>query len=151
MTVTIADRLTELGITLPEPVAPMANYVRFVRTGNLLFVSGTGPSAEHPKGKVDAVVTVDEAYQAARSTGLQILATVQEALGGLDRVSRVVKVLGMVNSSPDFGNQPAVINGCSDLFVEVFGDKGRHSRSAVGLASLPTGICVEIEATFEVA
>ena len=146
----IHDRLAELGIELPAPVRPVANYVRYVQTGNLLFVSGTGPAPGTPQGKVDADVSVEEAYQAARSTGLQILATVQDALGSLDRVTRVVKVLGMVNSSPDFGDQPAVINGCSDLLVEVFGDAGRHSRSAVGFAALPAGIVVEIEATFEV-
>ena len=143
-------RLRELGIELPEPVRPVANYVRYVQTGNLLFVSGTGPAEGFPTGKVDANVSVEDAYQAARSVSLQILATARDALGSLDRVRQVVKVLGMVNSSPEFGQQPQVINGCSDLLVEVFADAGRHTRSAVGMGALPNGICVEIEATFEV-
>jgi len=148
--VTVEARLAELGIELPEPVSPAANYVRHQQTGNLLFISGTGPDKTAPKGKVDSDVTVEEAYQAARSVGLQILATAQEALGSLDRISRTVKVLGMVNSAPNFEGHPKVINGCSDLFVEVLGRAGRHTRSAVGFASLPNSICVEIEATFEV-
>lgn len=146
----VEQRLKELGITLPEPVRPMANYVRHVQTGNLLFIAGTGPSSEFKSGKVDADVSVDEAYQAARSVGLQILATAKDALGDLDRVKRVVKVLGMVNSSPSFGQQPQVINGCSDLLVEVLGEAGRHTRSAVGMGALPNGISVEIEVTLEV-
>lgn len=146
----VEQRLIELGIELPPPVRPVANYVRTVRTGNLLFISGTGPAEEFANGKVDADISVDEAYRAARSIGLQILATAKDALGNLDRVTRVVKVLGMVNSSPDFGQQPQVINGCSDLFVEVLGDAGRHTRSAVGMGALPNGIPVEIEVTLEV-
>jgi enamine deaminase RidA (YjgF/YER057c/UK114 family) len=146
----VDSRLRELGIELPEPVRPVANYVRYVQTGNLLFISGTGPAEGFATGKVDADVSVEEAYQAARSVGLQILATAKDALGNLDRVRRVVKVLGMVNSSPYFGQQPQVINGCSDLFVEVLGDAGRHTRSAVGMGALPNGICVEIEVTLEV-
>jgi len=146
----IDDRLQELGIALPEPVRPVANYVRWVQTGNLLFVSGTGPTDSAKRGKVATEVSVDDAYQAARECGLQIIATVKDAVGDLDRVKRVVKVLGMVNSSPDFGQQPQVINGCSHLFVEGFGDAGRHTRSAVGLGALPQQISVEIEATFEV-
>lgn len=144
------DRLLERGIELPEPVAPAANYVRYLKTGNLLFISGTGPADSSPKGKVDTDVSVEDAYAAARSVGLQILATARQALGSLDRITRTVKVLGMVNSSPDFGGHPQVINGCSDVFVEILGDAGRHTRSAVGFASLPNAICVEIEATFEV-
>lgn len=144
------QRLTDLGITLPEPVSPAANYVRYQQTGNLLFISGTGPDANQATGKVDTGVSVEEAYQAARSVGLQILATARQALGSLDRITRTVKVLGMVNSAPDFGSQPQVINGCSDLLVEVLGEAGRHTRSAVGFAALPNAICVEIEATFEV-
>ena len=144
------QRLTDLGITLPEPVSPAANYVRYQQTGNLLFISGTGPDANQATGKVDTDVSVEEAYQAARSVGLQILATARQALGSLDRITRTVKVLGMVNSAPDFGSQPQVINGCSDLLVEVLGEAGRHTRSAVGFAALPNAICVEIEATFEV-
>ena len=147
---TVEARLAELGIELPEPVSPAANYVRHQQTGNLLFISGTGPDETAPKGKVDSDVTVEEAYQAARSVGLQILATAKEALGSLDRISRTVKVLGMVNSASTFEGHPKVINGCSDLLVEVLGRAGRHTRSAVGFASLPNSICVEIEATFEV-
>ncbi len=147
---TIEDRLTELGIELPTPVPPAANYVRYVQSGKLLFVSGTGPADTSPKGKVDTEVSIDDAYLAARSVGLQILATAQQALGSLDRITRTIKVLGMVNSAPDFESQPKVINGCSDVLVEVLGDAGRHTRSAVGFASLPNRICVEIEATFEV-
>ena len=146
----VEQRLQELGIELPEPVQPVASYVRWVQTGNLLFISGTGPTAAAPLGKVDADLTVDEAYQVAREVGLQIIATAKAALGDLDRVTRVVKVLGMVNSSPDFDRQPQVINGCSDLLVEVFGDAGRHTRSAVGMGALPGRIAVEIECTLEV-
>ena len=147
----VEARLEELGITLPDPIRPVANYVRYVQTGSLLFVSGTGPSANSPRGKVDSQVSVDQAYQAAREVGLQLIATAKDALGDLDRVTRVVKVLGMVNSDPGFGGQPAVINGCSDLLVEVFGEAGRHTRSAVGFVALPDQIAVEIECTFEVS
>ena len=146
----VERRLQELGIELPPPVRPVATYVRYVQTGNLLFVSGTGPSDAAPKGKVDADVSVEQAYQVAREVGLQLLATAKDALGDLDRITRVVKLLGMVNSSPDFDRQPEVINGCSDLFVEVLGEAGRHTRSAVGMGALPFRIAVEIECTFEV-
>ena len=146
----VEQRLQELNITLPEPVQSAANYVRSQRTGNYLYISGTGPSEEHPRGKVDTEVSVEQAYQAARDVGLQILATARQALGDLDRITRTVKVLGMVNSAPSFGGQPQVINGCSDLLVDVFGDAGRHTRSAVGFVALPNQICVEIECTFEV-
>lgn len=144
------QRLVELGITLPKPVKPAANYVRYQQTGNLLFISGTGPSSDLPTGKVDTDVSIEDGYKAARSVGLQILATAQEALGSLDRITKTVKVLGMVNSAPGFGGQPQAINGCSDLLVEVLGEAGRHTRSAVGFVSLPNQIAVEIEATFEV-
>ena len=143
-------RITELGIDLPAPVKPIATYVRYVQTGNLLFISGTGPSGSAPTGKLGSDLTIEQGYAVAREVGLQIIATVKDALGTLDRVTRVVKVLGMVNSVPDFGDQPKVINGCSDLLVEVFGDAGRHTRSAVGFVALPGQIAVEIEATFEV-
>ncbi len=143
-------RLSELGIELPPPVRPLANYVRHVRTGNLLFISGTGPTDAASKGKVGQDLSVEQAYGVAREVGLQILATAKDAVGDLDRVVRVVKVLGMVNALPDFEQQPQVINGCSDLLVEVLGDAGRHTRSAVGMGSLPNGIAVEIECTFEV-
>jgi enamine deaminase RidA (YjgF/YER057c/UK114 family) len=148
---TVDDRLKELGIELPEPVNPAANYVRYQQTGNLLFISGTGPSDAAAKGKLGADMSVDEGYQAAREVALQILATAKQALGGdLGRITKTVKVLGMVNSAPDFTQQPQVINGCSDTLVEVLGEKGRHTRSAVGFVALPNNICVEIEATFEV-
>lgn len=145
----IETRLQELNITLPETANPAANYVRYQLTGNLLFISGTGPGSDHPAGKVGVDVSQEQAYDAARACGLQLLATAQAALGSLDRIVRTVKVLGMVNAEPSFINQPQVINGCSDLLVEVLGDKGKHTRSAVGMGSLPGGISVEIEATFE--
>ena len=150
----IEQRLAELGITLPTPQTPVANYVGAVLTGNLLFLSGRGPyrpDGGMQTGIVGQDVTVEEAYQHARTTGLQLIATMKAELGDLDRVTRVVKLLGMVNGAPGFGQQPEVINGCSDLFVEVFGDRGRHARSAVGMPSLPFNISVEIEAIFEVA
>ena len=146
-------RLQELGIELPAPPAPVANYVRFVQVGNLLFLAGHGPQragAPTYAGQVPTDVSVEDAYQAARSVGLNLLASTREALGSLDRVKRVVKVLGMVNSAPGFGDQPRVINGFSDLMVEVFGDAGRHARSAVGMAALPSSIPVEIEMILEV-
>lgn len=145
------QRLNELGIELPEPVSPAGSYIRYYQTGNLLFISGTGPADDQPAGKLGRDLTVAQGYQVARSVGLQILATVRAAVGSLDRVSHAVKVLGMVNSTPEFSEQPAVINGCSDLFVEVLGDAGKHTRSAVGFVALPHGIAVEIEATFEVS
>lgn len=147
----VSDRLNELGIVLPEPVRPVATYVRFVQTGNLLFISGTGPGPEISKGKLGDDMSIEDGYAAARSTGLSILATAQDALGDLDRIKRLVKLLGMVNATPDFGDHPKVVNGCSDLFVEVFGEAGYGTRSAVGFVSLPTGIPVEIECTFEIA
>ncbi|MFL6351664.1 MAG: RidA family protein [Bryobacteraceae bacterium] len=149
----VEERLKELGITLPDPPIPMANYVPFSRTGNLLFLSGQGPrvgAKEFKTGKVGSEVTAEEAYDHARLAGIQLLAVARRALGDLGRVRRVVKLLGLVNGTPDFDKQPQVINGCSDLFVEVFGDAGRHARSAIGAGSLPGNITVEIEAIFEV-
>jgi enamine deaminase RidA (YjgF/YER057c/UK114 family) len=151
MTMGAEHRLKELSIELPAPVQPVATYVRWVQTGDLLFISGTGPGNETQRGKLGSTMSVEEGYAAARDVGLQILATARAALGTLDRVTRVVKVLGMVNCTPDFEDQPKVINGCSDLFVEVFGDAGRHTRSAVGFVALPGQIPVEIECTMEVA
>lgn len=149
----IDERLTELGIRLPEPVRPGATYTRFVHdeeTGQLL-ISGTGPVTGGPLGQVDTDVTIEQAIDAARECGLQIIATVKDAVGDLDRVVRVVKVLGMVNSASTFGDQPKVINGCTDLFVEVFGPVvGLPTRSAVGMGGLPDQIPVEIEAEFKV-
>jgi enamine deaminase RidA (YjgF/YER057c/UK114 family) len=148
-------RLKELNITLPSPATPMANYVGAVRTGNLLFVAGHGPIRHEGKGmargKLGRDLDVDEGYQVAREVGLNLLATVRANLGSLDRVKRIVKVLGMVRSAEGFGDQPKVINGFSDLMVEVFGEAiGKHARSAVGMAELPVGIPVEIEMVVEV-
>jgi enamine deaminase RidA (YjgF/YER057c/UK114 family) len=147
-------RLKELNIDLGSVSAPVANYVNAVRTGNLLYLAGKGPrpgpDGRRPKGKVGRDYTVEEAYQHARTVGLDLLAVMRAELGSLDRVKRVVKVLGMVNAVPDFEDQPKVINGCSDLFVQVLGDKGKHARSAVGMGSLPMGIPVEIEVIVEV-
>ena len=147
------QRLQELGIELATPTSPMANYVNAVRTGNLLYLAGKGPGLPGkplPTGKVGRDFTIEQAYVHARETGLSLIAVMKAELGDLDRVKRIVKMLGMVNAVPEFGNQPEVINGCSDLFVEVFGDRGRHARSAVGLGSLPRGIPVEIEVIVEV-
>ncbi|BBK31269.1 enamine deaminase RidA (YjgF/YER057c/UK114 family) [Stella humosa] len=146
----IEKRLAELGITLPPVPNAAGNYVHAVRTGNLLYLAGKGPGPG-ATGKVGRDVTVEEAYKHARDVGLVLIAVIKDAIGDLDKVTRIVKVLGMVNAMPEFGDQPKVINGCSDLFVEVFGDKGRHARSAVGMGSLPGQITVEIEAIIEVA
>lgn len=141
--------LQALGIELPGIPEPAGNYVQAVRTGNLLFLSGKGP--RNSKGKVGGAVSVEQAYSDAREVGLILLAVMRHELGSLDSVVRVVKVLGMVNGEPEFGEQPKVINGCSDLFVEVLGERGRHARSAVGMGSLPNQITVEIECIVEVA
>jgi enamine deaminase RidA (YjgF/YER057c/UK114 family) len=141
-------RLKELGIVLPSVPAPVANYLPFRLAGNLLFLAGQGPRDDKGglmTGKVGAEVSVDEAYKRARRVGLGLLAATRQALGSLDRVETVIKMLGMVNAVPDFKDQPKVINGCSDLFVEVFGEAGKHARSAVGMGSLPNQISVEIE------
>ncbi len=150
----IEERLAQLGIVLPAVPAPMANYVPSVQVNDLLYLSGQGPRIgprEFAHGKVGAGVTTEEAYQHARLVGIQLLAAAKDALGDLSRVKRVVKLLGMVNAAADFKQHPQVINGCSDLFVEVFGDLGRHARSAVGMGSLPNDITVEIEAIFQVS
>ncbi len=147
-------RLKELNITLPPPGTPMANYVGAVRVGNLLFVSGHGPLRTDGKpsarGKLGRELSVEQGYKVAREVGLNLLATTRATLGSLDRVKRVVKVLGMVASAEGFNEQPKVINGFSDLMVEIFGDAGKHARSAVGMAELPVGIPVEIEMILEV-
>ncbi|MFZ1430894.1 MAG: RidA family protein [Geminicoccaceae bacterium] len=150
----VEKRLAELGIDLPPATSPAANYVNAVLTGNLLFLSGKGPyrpDGSMHTGIVGQDVSVEDAYRHARLTGLHLISTMKAELGDLDRVARIVKVLGMVNAVPGFTQQPEIINGCSDLFVEVFGDRGRHARSAVGLGSLPRNITVEIEAIVEVA
>ena len=147
-------RLKDRSITLPLPSTPLANYVSAVRSGNLLYLAGHGPLREGKattRGKLGRDLTVEQGYQVAREVGLNLLATTRAALGSLDRVKRVVKVLGMVASAEGFGDQPKVINGFSDLMVEVFGDAiGKHARSAVGMAELPMGIPVEIEMILEV-
>jgi enamine deaminase RidA (YjgF/YER057c/UK114 family) len=142
-------RLTELGIELPSPPKPMANYVPWRIGGGLLFLSGVGPrraDGSNIAGVLGADLTVQQGYEAARLCGLNMLANMRSALGTLDRVDTILKVLGMVRGTPDFGEQPEVINGCTDLLVEVFGHAGRPARSAVGMGSLPRGIAVEIEA-----
>ena len=150
----IEARLAELGIELPETPPPIANYVPGVRTGNLVYLSGLGPASQAdgttPSGKVGRDLTTEEGYEAARLTGLNIISRMKGVVGDLDKVRQVVKLLGMVNCDPSFNQQPAVINGCSDLLVEVFGDRGRHARSAVGMAGLPNDIPVEIEVIIEV-
>ena len=146
-------RLSELGIELMEPPAPVANYVRAVRTGNLVYLAGHGPlqaDGTYVRGKLGVDLDIKQGYKAGRLTCLALLASLRAEIGSLDRVRRIVQVEGMVNSAPDFINQPEVINGCSDLLVELFGERGRHARSAVGMASLPIGIAVEIQMVVEV-
>ena len=146
-------RLVELGITLPKPPPPVANYVNGVRAGNLIFLAGKGPKypdGTELHGKLGADVSIEEGYDGARMTAINQLAVLKEMLGDLNKVVRVVKVLGMVNSTPDFVQQPAVINGFSDLIVDVFGERGKHARAAVGMTSLPRGQSVEIEMIVEV-
>ena len=148
------QRIEELGLELPPVPKPVGNYVGGVRTGNLLFMSGCGPRRNDGSaitGKVGGTLTVEQGYEAARVVGLNMLANIRHELGSLDKVRRVVKVLGMVNADPSFSNTPKVINGFSDLFVEVFGDAGRGARSAVGMVTLPSQIAVEVEMVLEVA
>lgn len=145
-------RLAELNITLPEPPSPVANYVNGVQTGNLIFLAGKGPrraDGTEITGKVGTEVSIEEAYEGARLTAINQLAVLKEMTGNLNRVKRIVKVLGMVNCDPDFVRQPEVINGFSDLMVEIFGENGKHARAAVGMASLPRGQSVEIELVVE--
>ena len=147
------DKIKKLGIDLTHPAPPVANYVPAVSTGNLVYLSGKGPTQSDGtmmSGKVGYDLDIDQGYEAARLVGIQLLAALKEHLGDLNRVSQVVKVLGMVNSSPDFEDHPKVINGCSDLLVSVFGENGKHARSAVGMGSLPGQIPVEIELIVEV-
>jgi enamine deaminase RidA (YjgF/YER057c/UK114 family) len=153
---TAEDRLAELGLELPPAPTPVGVYVPSVRSGSMLYVSGSGPGngpdGQPVRGKVGSDLTLEEGKAAARLAGLRILANVRHSLGSLNRVERVVKVLGMVNATPDFGRQPQVINGFSELMVEVFGEeRGKGARSAVGMGSLPSGIPVEVEAIFEVS
>jgi enamine deaminase RidA (YjgF/YER057c/UK114 family) len=152
--VSAEKKLKELRIDLGTVSAPVANYVNAVRTGNLLYLAGKGPrpgaDGKRPKGKVGRDYSAQEGYEHARSVGLDLLAVMRQELGSLDKVKRVVKVLGMVNATPEFEDHPKVINGCSDLFVQVLGDKGKHARSAVGMGSLPMGIPVEVEVIVEI-
>ncbi len=146
-------KLQELGITLRPPSTPVANYVNAVRTGNLVFLSGKGPlqaNGENITGKVGADLSIEQGYEAAKVTAVNQLSTLKAELGDLSKVKRVVKVLGMVNCTPEFSDQPKVINGFSDLMVEVFGERGKHARAAVGMAALPGNIAVEIEMIVEV-
>ena len=146
-------RLKEKGITLPEPQKPVANYVNAVRVGNLLFLAGKGPTkpdGSNITGKVGKDLTIEQGYEAARLTAINHLAVLKAELGSLNKVKRIVKVLGMVNCTDDFKDQPKVINGYSDLMVEIFGEKGKHARSAVGMYALPLNIAVEVEVVVEV-
>ena len=150
----IDKKLRELGIVLPTPSKPVANYVPWVKTGNLVFVSGQGAVRDGKieyAGKVGDSLSMEDAVTSARLTAINIIAQLRDACGGdLDRVKRIVKLLGFVNCTQDFGEQPKVINGASDLMVEVFGEKGRHARSAVGAPALPFGLSVEVEAIAEI-
>ena len=149
----VADRLKELGITLPPPAAAVANYVPFMRSGNLLHIAGqlSNDASGGVKGTVGVDVDRDQAVHAARLSGINLLAQMNAALDGdLERVTRIVKLGGFVQAGPDFIEIPKVINGCSDLMVEVFGDVGRHARSAVGVYKLPLGFAVEVDAIVEV-
>lgn len=147
------EKLKKAGITLPAAQKPVANYVNAVRTGNLIFLSGKGPTnpdGTNITGNVGKELTTEEGYAAARLTGINLLAVLKQELGSLNKVKRIVKILGMVNCTENFTDQPKVINGCSDLMVEVFGDKGKHARSSVGMNALPGNIAVEIEMIVEV-
>src|SRR5258705_3111574 len=147
------ERLKEKGIVLAVPSAPVANYVNVVRVGNLLFLSGKGPGkpdGSYVIGKVGKDLTIEQGYDAARLAAISHLSVLKAELGSLTKVKRIVKVLGMVNCTDDFKDQPKVINGYSDLMVEIFGEKGKHARSAVGMGSLPLGIAVEVEVIVEV-
>lgn len=149
----IENKLRDMGLEVPEPSSPVGNYVGAVRTGNLLFVSGHGPRRGGKFvsfGKVGRDLTVEQGYEAAKVVMLNSLGTVKRELGDLDRVKRVVKLLGMVNCTEEFNEHPEVINGASDLLVELYGESGRHARSAVGMQSLPMNIPVEIEMVLEI-
>jgi enamine deaminase RidA (YjgF/YER057c/UK114 family) len=147
------SNLKKMGIVVPEMTRPIANYVKYVRTGNLVFLSGHGPrnsKGEDITGKLGANMTIEQGYEAAKACGIQLLSTLKDACGGdLKKVKRIVKVLGMVNCTTEFTQQPKVMNGFSDLMVSVFGEKGKHARSAVGMHALPNNIAVEIEMVVE--
>jgi enamine deaminase RidA (YjgF/YER057c/UK114 family) len=147
------ENLKALGIVLPKLSAPIANYVTYVKTGNLIYFSGSGPAVEdggYVRGKLGKDMTIEQGREAARITGINMIANLKNAVGDLNKVKRIVKVLGMVNSTESFTDQPKVMNGFSDLMVAVFGEKGKHARSAVGMASLPLNMAVEIEMIVEV-
>ena len=149
----IEKRLEELGITLPLAATPVANYVTTVQTGNLVFTSGHGPGTGEGKiykSQLGTNAEIEDGYQSARQVAINLIGTLKQALGDLDRIQRIVKVVGFVNSALTFTDQPAVVNGASDLFVEVFGDRGKHTRSAVGMSQLPGGIPVEVEMVVEI-
>ena len=152
---TVEKKLAELGIVLPEPVAPVANYVPFVRTGNFMVVSGQlcldAEGKLVAKGQLGGGVSIDDGVKAARACAINILAQLKAALGDLDKIARVVRLGGYINSAPGFPDGPKVMNGASDLMVAAFGDKGRHARSTVGVASLPADAAVEVEGVFEVS
>lgn len=150
---TVETRLKGLGIELAAPSKSLANYIKAVRTGNLIFLSGhvsSRPDGTGIKGKLGTDLQTKQGYEAAKLCAIGLLSSLQAEIGDLNKVKRVVKVVGMVNSAPDFTDQPNVVNGCSDLLVAVFGDKGKHARSAVGLAALPSNYAVEIEMIVEV-
>ncbi len=154
MNATIDDRLNELGIELPEAPAPAANYIPFVISGDLVFISGqvSADASGLIRGKLGEDLSVDDGQRAARACAISLLAQLKTACSGdLDRFARVIRLGGFVNCTPDFTDQPAVINGASDLIVEVFGDRGRHARTAVGCGSLPLGVAVEIDGIFQIS
>ena len=148
------QKLAELGLTLPQVPVPVANYVPYRIVGDLLYLSGQGPKrpdGTYRPGRLGRDATIEEAYADAQLAGLQLLAVAKAALGELSRITAVVKLLGMVNAEPDFADHPKVINGCSDLLVNVLGEAGRHARSAVGMGSLPNAMTVEVEAILQIA
>jgi enamine deaminase RidA (YjgF/YER057c/UK114 family) len=153
----IEQRLAALGVTLPSPAAPVANYVPFVMTGNLLVISGQicfgmdGKLAQEHKGKLGGTVSAEQGVAAARLCGINVLAQARAALGDLDRITRCVRLGGFINAMPDYAGLPAIMNGASDLMVEVLGENGRHARSTIGVAELPVDAAVEVEAMFEFA
>jgi enamine deaminase RidA (YjgF/YER057c/UK114 family) len=143
--------LQSMGIVMPQAVEPVANYVTYTRSGNLIFLAGHGPADKEFIGKLGEDLSIEQGYEAARSTGINLLATLKAAIGDLNKVNKILKVTGMVNSAPDFYDQPKVVNGCSDLLIHVFGERGKHARAAVGMSSLPGNIPVEIEMIVEVS
>ena len=148
------QKLEELGIQLPTPSSPVANYVNTVKTGTLVFISGKGPlkaDGNYVFGKLGENLTIDQGYEAARLTAINLISTLKASIGDLSKVKKIVRVTGMVNATSNFTDHPKVVNGCSDLLVEVFGDNGKHTRAAVGMNSLPLNIAVEIDMVVEVS